>query len=166
MATTLNKTREARKIFNQIKELDNMSNLLYWERAKFLYELSKDNLYKNVFGEDGSGSWNSFCAQANLSVSSSKQKIKVYETFVIKLKLDPKKDLLGLDTSGLYYIHLSKRDITKSEVMEWLGKLRDLSRGDFLQELRGNGDCSHEHTKEETVVRCEHCSRTLGTHKK
>lgn len=160
--TLLNKTEKARKIFDEIKELDGMSSLLYWERARLLYELTKNNLYKNVFGEDGTGSWNSFCSQADFSVSSSKQKVKVYETFVVRLGLDPRKDLVGIDTSGLYYIYLSKKDIAKEEAIGWIDKLSVLSRGDFLQELKGQGGCSHEHTKEETVVKCEHCLRVMG----
>ena len=116
--TQLSKTKAAKKLYDEIKQMDNMSNLLYWERARLLKELTKDNLYKNVFGEDGSGSWNSFCSQANLSVSSTKQKVKVYELFVEKFKFDPKKELLGLDTSGLYYIYLSKKDLTKEEALE------------------------------------------------
>lgn len=163
MTSLLKKTQEANKIYQELQELEAFSRKIYWQKAEYLYFLKNKNQYKNVFG-DGVDSWAAFLAEVHIPRSSADQKVDNWKFFVEKHGFDL--DFLSkADSSVLYAIATKRRETPKEELQELIEKSIALSRGDFLQTLKGV-ECAHDQTTEEAVFKCVNCGVKTGTKKK
>lgn len=155
------KAEQAKDIFNDVL-LENLTrSASYWLLAEKLYKLKKGNLYKFVFG-DSVTSWRAFLSEANIPVSTADQRVRNYEYYIVNKGIDVQ-ELIDLDVSCLYRLigKLESEEATEQQVVEWLDRVRHLSRSDFLKELRGE-DCIHEGQPVEiTVLKCGSCGSKM-----
>jgi hypothetical protein len=156
------KVTKAGKLFKEYTEAGLVGDSIFWTKARAIYTLKKDNLYKFVSG-DKDQSWASFCSENGIAYSSADQKVKSWEFYILKHKFTPR-ELLGYDTALLYYISRLKATESKSEVIEWMDKSKLMGRGDFLQDIKGKVECMHEPEDviEVTEKVCGKCGRKLG----
>ncbi|HEC66860.1 MAG TPA: hypothetical protein ENI23_16415 [bacterium] len=160
MKSLLQKTEEARKLYNEWEEITSVSENIYWSKARILHNWKKNNNYKFVFGDEKQ-SWASFLSEVHVPQSSADQKVKNWGFFIDSHQLEIT-SLASADTSCLYYITMYKTSVPKEDVEEWVEKAKVLSRGDFIQSIRGNTECLHDETDEEIVFRCSKCGRRTG----
>lgn len=162
----MQRSAEARKALEGLSKLNSASNTLYWERARLIYLLRKDDTYKFAYGDDGYNSWSAFCRDQKLAPSSSIQKAVNWEFFVEKHDF-PLTELKQYDNHCLYYIALRKKDEPKKIVKEWVEKISSLTRQDFIQEIRGM-TCLHPKTHAEKMEKivCDVCKKQVAMIKK
>lgn len=101
----------------------------YLRIGRNLYLISKHKLYEKM----GHASFDGWRAQPdlNLARSTTYGLMKVFETFVERLRVDPDK-LAGLDWTKLYAV---ARFVDPSNVDEFIEKVRTLSRTDLQSEI-------------------------------
>jgi len=159
MASLKEKTDKAQEIYSKFKALNSAKIDVYWRQAEMLYKLKKDNLYKFVFG-DNEQTWASFLSEIGVPNSSANQKISNWDFFINKhgMKIED----LKVDTSSLYYITNGRKDSSKEDVEEAIHMAQTLSRGDFVQNIKGDAECSHGETIEASFYKCKDCGRKLS----
>lgn len=153
-------TPKAREVYDKLMSIHSAGESVYWTKAELYLKLKTDKLYRLVFGVNDQ-SWASFCAEIGVPVSSADQKIKNYEFFVNVRGLT-REELSGADTSCLYYITRYKPEATRAEVLDWINVIKTVSRGDFIQMIKGNDECMHDRTEEVVKKKCASCGRTLS----
>lgn len=153
-------TPKAREVYDKLMSIHSAGESVYWTKAELYLKLKTDRLYRLVFGVDDQ-SWASFCAEIGVPVSSADQKIKNYEFFVVTRGLT-REELAGADTSCLYYITRYKPEATKEEVLDWINTIKVVSRGDFIQMIKGNDECMHNTLEQVVKSKCTVCGRTMN----
>lgn len=149
-----------------LQELNKANDVVFWRRAEALSKLKTGNLWKFVYGDEGT--WAQFCShELKMPVSSADQKVATYEFFVKKHAFSFK-ELVPYDTNTLYYIGRYMKDEKKTKVLERMEQSKDIGRDDIIKQLRGDDDCPHPHThnENETKVVCDECNRVLAKKKK
>lgn len=163
MVSISQRTRSARKLYEKLQQIDEASGIVYWEKAEVFYEMSKDNLWKFVFGE-GVGTLKGFLEEIHVPPSTFSQRVANYKFYVLRHKFS-KEELAQYDTYSLYNLSVHKPDAKKTEVRELMGDSRELGRQDFLKNVRGSSqdECLHEHTHEDVqkVEVCDACKAKL-----
>jgi len=133
------------KSYQRLRKLQTAGSGLDMEMAKELAYQKRDGRYKIIMGDEDA-SWRSFVAQPDLqplTVSKADRLVKVYETYVEKLRIRPV-DLVNIDSNSLLRM---ANFVTPENVQEWLDKAKYNSRSDLYREIRfgkiNESECEH-----------------------
>lgn len=88
--TTEQKVQEAMKLFKQFSRLQRYSSQAWWLKAEILHNLKKKGLFRYVYGGEDFTTFNSFCAEIDMPVSTVNYMVDMYETFVVRMGYDIK----------------------------------------------------------------------------
>lgn len=153
------RVEEARKYLGEYEKVEEVSTILYWQKAKFTYLLKKENLWKFAVGES-TGTWGGFCAEIlKCPLTTADHRAANWEFYVEKHQFEPE-ILANFDAYALYYISIYHKDSDRDTVEEVMASSKVLGRKDLIMELQGREDCAHE-PEEEHILVCKKCHKKL-----
>lgn len=159
--STLQKTKLARKLYDELVDLRDAKDVANWAEGEILYLLSKYGLHNYVFGNTKTRA--AFYREIDIPVSTASFKIAIYEFFVVKHGLTFKQ-LQKANTKKLHRAIQYLRDADKDRVEEVvdLAEREKQSLGDFLVSI-GAPDrwCVHQDKEKVEVEVCKECHKQV-----
>lgn len=157
MKTDQDLAKEAKDTYFALKRLFEIYEESIYRQGEYLYKLKKDKLYRYVFG-DTDQSWNSFCAEIGIPVSTVDYRVLLYERYVIDcgFKIE---ELVGHSTKKLSRalpVIKNKRDANRV-----IALADSLSESDFLKEIGLSKDHLHEPSNKDVKI-CKICKKIMS----
>ena len=169
MTTSSIKTKvtEARKVFEEILQLNQVGNVRAWETGKRLSYMKKSGLFKFVVGDqtgksDKELALYKFFELCNLPKSTGEGYVRLWEFWVEEMKLNYQ-NLADISYRKLLLAIPFLRE-KKFGVDEVLSYARELSIQDYSKFLSGNKlDCYHTDTeeKDKRIKICKNCGKEI-----
>ena len=128
--TTLNKINKAQELNNELENSLILYEMVWWKIAEAIYNLTKDNTFKYVYGSDDVRNYTQkqFYAEKDLSPSTARQKAETYRLWCVKLGYDIK-DLIQYNHSKLARARYEKYNIDESNANEVLERALPIKSG-------------------------------------
>ncbi len=152
-----NKGTEAWNLHNKIKQNEMNRRLLMLDSMEALHTLHSKKLYRAVLGDEDAP-WTAYLGQHDTYYSASQVYTldKIYQKFIVELKVNPK-NILEIPTTKLSNL---VPIVTMDNVVEWLTKAETLTNFDFQDEIRKSKgkksylDCTHQFTPYQICSSC------------
>ena len=133
--SSLEKTKLARKLYEEIKEIREIRDTVGWHLSRILYYFDKFGLQNYLFGK--AMSKNTFYGEIDIPISTVSYHISLYDFYVVENNIDFEL-LKGSTTRKLQRAISLLRGKSKSKIIEAveLAKRETLSLSDYLEEIK------------------------------
>lgn len=162
--STLEKTKLAKKLYEEYKSIRDTKEMVSWYQAKLIYFLDKFKLHNYLFGKSMSRS--AFYGEIDIPLSTANFLNSLYAFYIVKqgFTFDEVKDAaLRKLHRALPYLHEKNKEEIKEAVE--LAKRETLSLSDYLISLgRPENYCVHEpeFIVEKRQKICSKCGKKIG----
>lgn len=158
---TAEKTKIARKLYEDLKVIRAAKDLATWYEGEIFYKLDKEKLFESVFG--GALSKAAFLAEIDVPVSTERFKRAIYEFYVIEHKFTME-ELKRANTQKLHRAIPFVRGKTRAQIEEVIDYAEREKQGirDFLHVVGAPVSvCDHLERGKIEVDECKHCLKIL-----
>lgn len=161
-ASTLAKTKLARRLYEELKALRDAKDTANWAEGEALYLIDRFGLHNYVFGTTKTKG--DFYREVDIPVSTALFKITIYEFYVVRHGFTLA-DLTEANTKKLHRAipYLQKAGKRKVKQVVDLAEREKQSLGDFLVSVGAPERwCVHAEQGKVEVTQCKQCKRILN----